>query len=266
MTPDPPPEPRDVPAASARDGAAGAPGGRPDVPDDGPPERGRGRVAAGLLLAALVGLALWRGGEAVEEAVAWVDGLGPWGAAAFVAIYAAATVASVPGSWLTLAAGALFGLLRGTLYTLLGATAGATLAFLVGRHLARSAVERRVARSPRLRAVDEAVEAEGPKVVLLLRLSPAVPFNLLNYALGLTGVRLTDYLWASAVGMLPGTFLYVYAGHAAGRVATVGGAPRGAASWVLLAVGLAATVAATALVARAARRALDDARGPVRPG
>jgi len=111
-----------------------------------------------------------------------------------------------------------------------------------------------------LKAVDHAVGREGGKLVLLLRLSPAFPFNAMNYALGLTGVRARDYTVASFFGMAPGTFLYVYAGYAAGQVAMSGQAqPRGAGYWALLGVGLAATVAVTVLVTRVAREALRRA-------
>jgi uncharacterized membrane protein YdjX (TVP38/TMEM64 family) len=183
--------------------------------------------------------------------------------AVFAAAYAAATVAFVPGSLLTLAAGAIFGLVKGTLLVFAAATVGAGLAFLVSRHLARSAVERRLAGNARFGAIDRAVAREGRKIVFLLRLSPVFPFNLLNYALGLTRVRFGDYLIAS-VGMLPGTLLYVYYGALAGEVAIVagGGAPaKGAGYYAVLALGLAATIAVTALVTRTARRALREATG-----
>ncbi|MBW3535099.1 MAG: TVP38/TMEM64 family protein [Gemmatimonadetes bacterium] len=210
---------------------------------------------------ALVAVLLWagrQGADALPRILEAVRDLGPWAAVAFIGLYAAATVAWVPGSILTLAAGALFGLLRGTAYTLMGATLGCALAFLVARHVARSAVERRLGGSPRLRAVDEAIGRQGAKVVLLLRLSPVFPFNALNYALGLTRVPFRRYVAASAVGMVPGTFLYVYAGHAAGQVAAgvTGAAPRGPGYWALLTVGLLATVAVTVLITRSARRAL----------
>lgn len=147
---------------------------------------------------------------------------------------------------------------EGTLYTLVGATLGASLAFLVARHVARSGVERRLGASEKLRAVDEAVGREGGKVVFLLRLSPVFPFNALNYAPGLTRVRFRDYVVASLIGMAPGTFMYVYAGYAAGQVAagTGGAEPRGLGYYTLLAVGLLATIAVTVLVTRTARRAL----------
>lgn len=189
-----------------------------------------------------------------------VETLGPWAPVAFVAGYVAAAVAFVPGSLLTLAAGAMFGLVRGTAYALLGATLGATAAFLVSRYVVRARVERRVRGDRRFAAIDDAVAARGLRIVLLLRLSPVLPFNLLNYALGVTRVRLADYVAGSA-GMLPGTLLYVYYGKLAGDVATaVGGAapPRGPGYYAVLLLGLAATVAATVVVTRLARRALRE--------
>lgn len=188
-----------------------------------------------------------------------VRALGPWGPVVFVLGYVAAAVLFVPGSLLTLAAGALFGLGRGVLYAMAGATLGAAAAFLASRYLVRGRVERRVRADPRFAAIDDAVGTDGRRIVFLLRLSPVLPFNLLNYALGVTRVRLADFV-LGCVGMLPGTLLYVYYGKLAGDVAgAVGGtAPRGAAHYAVLALGLAATVAVTVVVTRLARRALKE--------
>lgn len=201
--------------------------------------------------------------------VAYVERLGAWGPVVFVFGYAAAAVAFVPGSLLTLAAGALFGVVRGACYAMLGATLGATLAFLVARYAARGAVERRLAADARFAAVDAAVARRGLWVTFLLRLSPVLPFTLLNYALGVTRVRLAHYVLACA-GMLPGTLLYVYTGRVAGDVARAAGgaaATRGAGGYVVLALGLAATLAVTVLVTRIARRALAEAgaQAPAEP-
>lgn len=196
----------------------------------------------------------------VQRFAQWIDGLGPWAGVAFVAGYALATVAFAPGSILTLAAGAIFGLGWGTLYVFVGATLGAALAFLVGRHAARRFVESKLAGSPRFASIDRAVAREGRKVVFLLRLSPVFPFNLLNYALGLTRVRFLDYLLAS-IGMLPGTFLYVYYGKAIGSVAALASgasADKGAEQWLFLGLGLVATVVVTIYVTKIARRALAE--------
>lgn len=184
--------------------------------------------------------------------------LGALGAVLFVAGYVVATVAFVPGSLLTLAAGAVFGLGPGVALVLLGATLGASAAFMVARYLARGRIERLLSGDARFAAIDRAVEREGRRLVFLLRLSPVFPFNLLNYALGLSRVRFGDYL-AGSVGMLPGTLLYVYYGKLAGDVAALAGgvAPaRGSGYYIVLGVGLLATVAVTVLVTRTARRAL----------
>lgn len=199
-----------------------------------------------------------RAASYIPAFAAWIDSLGTLGAAAFMAGYVVATVALVPGSLLTLAAGALFGLVRGTLLVFVAASVGATAAFLISRYVARAPVLRLYGGDPRLRAIDAAIAREGRKIVFLIRLSPVFPFNVTNYALGLTSVRLRDYVIACA-GMLPGTVLYVYYGRLIGDVArAVSGArvERGVAYWVILVVGLVATLLVTLLITRAARRAL----------
>jgi uncharacterized membrane protein YdjX (TVP38/TMEM64 family) len=197
-------------------------------------------------------------GGYVPAFAAWVNGLGAWGPAVFIAGYAVATVAFIPGALLTLAAGVVFGVVRGTVYTFFGATLGASGAFLVSRYLARGAVERRLEGRPRFAAVDRAVARQGWKIVVLLRLSPVFPFNLLNYALGLTRIPFLEYFLAS-VAMLPGTLLYVYYGSAIGSLAALAGGAkvdRGAAGWALFALGLVATIVVTTLITRMAGRAI----------
>ena len=220
-----------------------------------------GRIAAIVAaLAALYFLGRAAGGY-VPRFAEWIDGLGPWGPAAFVLGYAVAVVGFVPGSLLTLAAGAIFGLAEGTALVFVAAVLGSTAAFLLSRTVARDAIARRVEGDPRFAAIDRAIEREGRRIVVLLRLSPVFPFTLLNYALGLTRVRLADYLVAS-VGMLPGTLLYVYSGKVAGDLATLAGGaavPRGAGYWAVVALGFAATLIVTILVTRVARRALREA-------
>lgn len=199
-------------------------------------------------------------GAYVPRFAAWVEGLGVWGPLAFMAGYAAATVAFVPGSLLTLGAGAIFGLAKGVVFVFLAASIGATLAFLVSRYVARSAIEQRLAGNEKFASIDNAVGEQGLKIVLLLRLSPVFPFNALNYGLGLTKVSLRDYVVAH-VGMLPGTLLYVYYGKLAGDVAALAGGAeteRGAEYWIVLGLGLAATVIVTTIVTRIARRALRE--------
>ncbi len=215
-----------------------------------------------LVLAAVAGLIL-AGREAaglIPRFTGWVEGLGWLGPFVFGAGYVVATVAFVPGSLLTLAAGAIFGLVEGTAIVFVSATLGATAAFLISRYVARSAVERRLPGNQRFAAIDRAIGGQGRWIVFLLRLSPVFPFNLLNYALGLTQVRLLDYLLAS-VGMLPGTLLYVYYGKVVGDVAQLaGGTPleKGGEYYAVLGLGLIATVVVTTLVTRTARRALKE--------
>jgi uncharacterized membrane protein YdjX (TVP38/TMEM64 family) len=194
----------------------------------------------------------------LRSSLDWVAGLGPTGVIAFVAIYVLACVFMLPGSVLTLGAGAVFGVVKATVIVSLASTLGATAAFLVGRYLARDRVAKMIAGNERFKAVDEAVGREGWKIVGLTRLSPVFPFNLLNYAYGVTKVSLRDYVLASWIGMLPGTVLYVYLGSLAGSLATLGrqGAGRTPAQWALYAVGLLATVAVTIFVTRIARAAL----------
>jgi uncharacterized membrane protein YdjX (TVP38/TMEM64 family) len=183
---------------------------------------------------------------------------GPLGVLLFMAAYIVSTVAFLPGAILTLAAGFAFGPVWGLAVASPASVAGATSAFLLGRTLLRRWAEQRVGESPRLRAIDAAVGREGFKIVLLLRLSPLFPFNLLNYALSLTTVRLRTFVLASFVGMLPGTAMYVYIGSlapAAAELASAGGGG-GTVRTVLYVAGLAATVAVAVIGTRAARRAL----------
>jgi len=222
-----------------------------------------GKIALGIgVLVALLYLGRSAGGY-VPVFAEWVEGLGVLGPVVFILGYAIAVVAFIPGSLLTLAAGAIFGLAEGTIYVLIAATLGSTLAFLIARHAARAAIERRLQGDERFAAIDRAVGAEGLKIVFLLRLSPVFPFNLLNYSLGLTQVRLVDYFVAS-IGMLPGSLLYVYTGKVAGDVAAIAGGQageKGAGDWLVLVLGLVATAVVTVFVTRIARRALATATG-----
>ena len=160
--------------------------------------------------------------ELLRRSLDWVAGLGPTGVIAFVVIYILACVFMLPGSVLTLGAGAVFGVVKGSVIVSVASTLGATAAFLVGRYLARDRVAKLIEGNERFRAIDEAVGREGWKIVGLTRLSPVFPFNLLNYAYGITKVSLRDYFLASWVGMVPGTLMYVYLGSLAGSLATLG--------------------------------------------
>ncbi len=179
------------------------------------------RVGLALLLAAAIAWAIANRQHVDTGAVVQgITELGPWAPLASVGLYVLATVVFLPGSILGLAGGALFGPLWGAVYTLFGATLGATLAFLAARYMASDWVAQRA--GGRLKQLIEGVEAEGWRFVAFVRLVPLFPFNLLNYALGLTRIRLPDYVLASLVCMAPGTIAYTYLGYA-GREAFAGG-------------------------------------------
>ena len=192
--------------------------------------------------------------DLLKAALDWVGKLGPWGPVIFIGLYVAATVLFVPGSVLTLGAGALFGVVFGSIYVSISATLGATAAFLVGRYLARDAIARKIEKNEKFAVIDRAVADEGWKIVLLTRLSPIFPFILLNYALGLTRVKLSHYVLASWLGMIPGTVMYVYLGSLVNVGA--GHRQRTTGEWVLYGVGLLATVVVTVFVTRLAKKAL----------
>lgn len=230
-------------------------------------DKPRGANRAGalriVLAAAVLVVLFFVGGDLADyipRFATWVEGLGLWGPAVYGIGYAVATVAFVPGSWLTLAAGAIFGLATGMVTVFIGASAGATLAFLVSRYVARSWVEHKLEDHERFAAIDTAVGEQGLKIVALLRLSPVFPFNMLNYALGLTRVSLRDYV-IGHLFMLPGTFLYVYYGRVVGAVAEIatGIRPeRGPGYYTLFVIGLLATAAVTVFVTRLARNSLRE--------
>jgi uncharacterized membrane protein YdjX (TVP38/TMEM64 family) len=170
-------------------------------------------VAVIIVLVAAAVLASRGAGPAVEALRGAVGDGGLLAAAGFALAYAGLTVALVPGSLLTLAAGALFGIVGGTVVTIIGATAGATLSFLAARRLSQSRLE--ALAGPRLRGLDVRIAARGFVSVLVLRLIPVAPFNLLNYALGATSVRLRDYVAATTLGIAPASFAFAAAGAAA---------------------------------------------------
>lgn len=225
-----------------------------------PRTRAKGKLVLwGLLVVGLLVLAKALNAQTLlRSALDWIQSLGPWGPVMFALLYILATVLFLPGSILTLGAGVVFGVLKGSILVSISATLGATAAFFVGRHLARGWVSKQIDGNATFKAIDEAVAHEGWKIVGLTRLSPVFPFNLLNYAFGVTRVSPRDYILASWIGMMPGTLMYVYIGSLAGSLATLGAAHRSRtpAEWALYAVGLLATVAVTVYVTRIARAAL----------
>ena len=214
-----------------------------------------------VAVAVVVGLFAFDARAVLRDTLAGLESLGPWGPVIFVLLYIVAAVLFVPGSALTLGAGALFGVGLGSVLVSVGATLGATAAFLVGRYLARYWVAKKIEGNVAFAALARAVAAEGWKIVGLTRLSPAFPFTLLNYAFGLTRVSLRDYVLASWIGMMPGTVMYVYLGSLA-RAA--GERHRTPAEGALYGVGLVATLVVTLFVTRLARAALAQ-RTAARP-
>jgi uncharacterized membrane protein YdjX (TVP38/TMEM64 family) len=187
---------------------------------------------------------------------------GAWGPILFIAAYVIGALTLAPVFVLTFAAGALFGLWRGTLFVFIGAILGASAVYLVAATLARDRVLAWADRDPRVAAVRKAVVGRGVWIMFLLRLSPLMPFNLLNYALSLSGVRYRDYAVAT-IGMLPAIVMYVYYGKIVGDVAVIAAGvspPRGPEYYALLLSGLAATIIATTAITRAARRAIEAER------
>lgn len=197
----------------------------------------------------------------LSEALSWIDSLGPIAPLVFILLYILVTVAFIPASVVTLGAGVVFGVVKGSLFVFVGAMFGATAAFLVGRYIARDWVANKIAGNDRFKAIDEAIGREGRKIIFLIRLSPAFPFNLLNYALGLTQVSLKDYVLGTT-GIIPGTIMYVYLGSLAGNLATLGSGEspsNPAITWAIRIIGFIATVAVTVYVTRVARKALKEA-------
>src|SRR5437870_10071971 len=192
----------------------------------------------------------------------WVGQMGVAGIFIFIGVYVIATVLLAPGAILTIGAGFAFGLSKRFLAVSAGSTLGAALAFLVARFIAREKVEAIAERNDKFRNVDSAIGKQGAKLIFLLRLSPVIPFNLSNYLYGLTKVRFWPYVLASWIGMMPGTFLYVYIGtasQAAISVAAGGEAVQhGWQYWTFISIGLAATIVVTVWVTKIAHDALHQ--------
>lgn len=200
----------------------------------------------------------------LRDLLTHIEGLGAGGAIAFIAIYIVATVAFLPGSILTLGAGVMFGVVQGSIYVFTGATLGATLAFLIGRYGARGWISKRIEGNQKFKAIDHAVGQEGFKIVLLTRLSPVFPFNLLNYALGVTQVSLRDYFFGS-IGMIPGTIMYVYIGSLAHDLTLIGSVDQPTnptVQWATRIIGFVATVGVTLYVTKVAQKALAESVPP----
>ncbi len=221
------------------------------------PSRARAAGAAALLALTIAIIAFGHAREWFGSAIHALGNLGYWGPVAFVLLYIIAAIFMIPPSVLTLVAGALYGVVYGTGIVSLASTAGASAAFLTGRFLAREAVQKRMARSVSLKALDLAMVKDGWKLVMLVRLSPLFPYTVLNYAFGLTCISFRHYILASWLAMLPATLLLVYIGSLAG--AGIKGDSKTIAEWIIYAAGLLATILVTVYVTRTTRKAIAAA-------
>lgn len=203
-----------------------------------------------LVIAKVFGL-----GERLGDLRDWIGTLGSLGPLVFIAIYIVAVVAAIPGSALTVAAGALFGSVFGVIWVSIASTLGASLAFLIARYFARDAILKWLSKNEKFRRLDQLTEDHGAIIVALTRLVPIFPFNLLNYGFGITRVRFWTYVSWSWLCMLPGTILYVV-----GADAVTKGLTRGEVPWVLVGA-LAGIVAVLFVLVRFARKKLQDKEG-----
>lgn len=225
------------------------------------PASGRPRSALlvrgllGLLCLAAFAAALWwvRKSGLFNQALQWIESLGPWAPAMFILLYVAVAVLLVPASILTFGAGVIFGMTYGSVYVLIAANIASLFAFLTGRHFAREWVERKLGSNPKFKALDEAVAREGWKIVALVRLAPVFPFGLMSYGFGITRIPFWHYFFATFC-MIPGTLMYIYFGSLVGDLA---GLEKGVKSppWVRWTI-LVLAIIVTTYVARFARRAL----------
>ena len=206
-----------------------------------------------LVLAAIVALWLLPIGPWLKSFQAYVKSAGPMGYVVYELGYAIIALV-FPGSVLTIGAGAIFGIVGGTIVVATGATLTATIAFLLARTVLRKRVERMTADNPKFRAVDQAIAKEGIKIVLLVRLAAVFPFTIVNYAFGLTGIRLLPYVLTTAIGILPGTIAFVYIGAAAASVAT-----QDRTKLAFTIAGLVIAIAVSIFVARVAHNAIKRA-------
>ena len=219
-----------------------------------------------LILAAIVAVLVLGGKylnlqQRLSDVLAWIEGLGAAGMGVYAGLYVFACVFFIPGSLLTLGAGAIYGVVVGSLLVSVSSVLGASAAFLVGRYVARNWIAKKIEGNARFSAIDNAVADEGWKIVGLTRLSPIFSFNLLNYAYGLTRVTFREYVLASWIGMLPGTVMYVYLGSLAGDLASLGAETERSTTpgeWALYGVGLVATILVTVYVTKIAKKTLSE--------
>jgi uncharacterized membrane protein YdjX (TVP38/TMEM64 family) len=216
-----------------------------------------GLVASAIFIAAAS--QVLPGSSWVRQFNGWIESLGTTGIFLYIAVYALVAVLLGPSWLMTIGSGFIFGLTRGAAVVWAGAVIGAALSFLIARHIARERVAKWARKNEKFSAIDRAIARKGWKIVLLLRLSPVVPYTISNYLYGLTAIRFLPYVLASAVGMIPLILVYTYIG-VAGRAAAGVERQRTTWEWIAIGVGLAATVTAAVLIARAARRELAKSK------
>jgi len=202
--------------------------------------------------------------KVITPLLQWIDSLGTLGAIAFVAIYIVATSICIPGSMMALAGGALFGKLIGSFLVYISGLLGAYTAFWLGRSLLRDWIQNRLQKNIYLKAVNKIVADEGWKIACLLHLSPIIPFNMLNYALGTSRISQKNFVFATAIGILPGVILYTFLGSTISDLTMViTGMSDGAdkqLQWIVSAIGIVATLGLTVYLARIAQRKIEKSQ------
>jgi uncharacterized membrane protein YdjX (TVP38/TMEM64 family) len=214
-----------------------------------------------IILAVIAGIKFLPVKDWLIKSLEWTQGLGIWGPVFVAAFYIVACVLLLPGSILTLGAGFIFKVVRGSITVSIGSTLGACAAFLVGQTVARKWIAAKVAKNEKFAAIDEAVAKQGFKIVLLTRLSPVFPFNILNYAFGLTKISFWKYALGSWIGMMPGTIMYVYFGAGLRSLAdaAAGNVEKSTAGTIFFWIGMGVTLIVTLFVTGVARKALRQA-------
>ena len=199
-------------------------------------------------------------GQWLQGLISWIRELGGWGPVIFIAAYILCTVLFIPGSLLTLGAGFLFGIIYGSIYVSVASVTGAACAFLIGRYMARDWVAQKLDRFAKWKLLDQAIAAEGFKMVCLIRIAPFFPFNLLNYAFGLTRVSFRDYVLGSWLGMLPATIMYVYFGTLISDLTQLRAGPTlpPAVKWTIGVVAVVVTITLTQVARRALQQRLKS--------
>lgn len=210
-------------------------------------------VLCGITVAAVfLPLTQW-----VNAFAEWIRTLGFAGALIFIVAFVVASLISLPASVFAAAAGLIYGFGGGAAVALTGAICASTLGFLLARHVFRERVEAFARTHKKFAAIDYALGRQGWKIVGLLRLSPVMPLGISTYLFGVTSIKFWSYALASAIGVIPGTLMYVYLG-AVGRIGISGAKhQRSALEWALMFAGLLATIAVTLLVGRIAKNALS---------